>query len=121
MWKQKANELNQSMLFLLNSKNETIEKNLRLVYSQRNNTTYPPNIKAMARHLSTQYFNNKLANKCGGKKGNKKKGDESKSEGKNSNTGGTAGAHVEDNTTTEISTVPNGVSSIDAYVSETNV
>ena len=53
VWEQKANELNQSMLFLMNSKNEIAEKDLHLAYTQGNNTAYPPNIEAMARYLST--------------------------------------------------------------------
>ena len=52
VWEQRANELNQAMLFLMNSKNKTTKKDLHLVYSQRNNTAYPPNIEAMARYLS---------------------------------------------------------------------
>ena len=52
--------------------NKTAKKNLRLVYSQENNTAYPPNIKVMARNLSTQYSNNKPANQRGGKKEEKK-------------------------------------------------
>ena len=69
---QKANELNQSILFLMISKHETGKKDLRLAYSQGNNTAYPPNIKAMCRYLSTQYSNNKPTNQRGGKKGDKK-------------------------------------------------
>ena len=74
----------------------------------------------MARCLSTQYFNNTPVNQRRGKKG-EKKGDASKFEDKDSNTGGTAGAHVEDTTTTEEFTVPNRAPSIGAHVSETNV
>ena len=43
--------------------------NLHLAYSQGNMMAYPPNIKAMARYLSTQYPNNKPANQHNGKKG----------------------------------------------------
>ena len=103
----------------MNKKNETGKKDLCLAYSQGNNTAYLPNIEAMARYLSTQYSNNKPANQCEGKKGDKKKGDESKSKDKDSNMGGTAGAHVEDTTTTEESTVPSRAPSIGAH--ETNV
>ena len=53
VWDRIANELNQSMLFLMNLKNETSKKDLRLVYSQVNNTAYPSNIEAMDRYLST--------------------------------------------------------------------
>ena len=109
------------MLFLMNLKNKTAKKDLHLEYSQANNTAYPTNIKAMARYLSTQYPNNKPANQRGGKKGDKKKGDESKSEDKDSNTGGTAGAHVEDTISTEESTIPSRAPSIGAHMSETNV
>ena len=121
VWEQRADELNQSMLFLMNSKNETTKKGLRLTYSQGNSTACPPNIKAMARYLSTQYPNNKPANQRGGKKGDKKKGDDSKSEDKDSSTGGTAGEHVEDTTTTEEFTAPSRAPSIGTHISETNV
>ena len=77
----------------MNSKNETAKKDLRLAYSQGNYTAYPPDIKAVARYLSTQYPNNKPANQRKGNKGNKRTGDDTKSEDKDSNTGGTAGAH----------------------------
>ena len=74
----------------------------------------------MDRYLSTQYPNNMPAHQRGGKKGDKRKGDVSKSEDKDSNTGGTAGAHVEDTTTTEESTPPSGGASIGDHVSDTN-
>ena len=98
---KRANELNQSMLYLMNLKNKNTKKDLNLAYFQGNNTAYPSDIKSIARYLSTQYFNNKPTDQCGGKKGDKRKGGDSKSEDKDSNTGGTAGAHIEDTTTTE--------------------
>ena len=106
------------MFFLMNSKNKIAERDLRQAYSQGNDTAYPPNIKEMTRYLSTQHPNNKPVNQRGGKNGDKKKGNDSKSEDKDSNTGGTAGAHVEDTTTTEESTAPSEVPSISAHVSE---
>ena len=105
----------------MNLKNKTAKKDLRLAYSQGNNTTYPLNIEAMARYLWTQYSNNKPANQRGGKKGDRKKDDESKSEDKDSNTIGTAGAHVDDTMTTEEFIAPSGNPSISAHVSDTNV
>ena len=54
-------------------------------------------------------------------KGEKMKGNKSKSEEKDSNTGDTAGAHVEDTTTTEESTPPKGMPNIGTHVLETNV
>ena len=74
----------------------------------------------MARYLSIQYPNNKLANQRGGKKGDKRKGDDSKSEDEDNNMGGTAGAHIEDTTTNEDYTIPSGGASLGAHVSETN-
>ena len=121
VWEQIADELNQSIIFLMNSKNEIAKKNLFLAYSQGNNTAYPPNIKAMARYLSTKYPNNRPANQRGGKKGGKKKGNDSISEDKDSNMGGTTGTHVEDTTTTEESTPLSGAPCIGAHVLETNV
>ena len=50
----------------------------------------------------------------------KRKGDDSKSEGKDSNTGGTAGAHVEGTTMNEDSTTSSGGTSLGTSVSETN-
>ena len=105
----------------MNSKNKTAKKNLHLSYSQGNSTSYPTNIKAMARYLSTQYPNNKSANQCGGKKGDTKKGDESKFEEKDSITGNTTGAHVEDTMTTKSPLPLNRTPNIGAHVSETNV
>ena len=53
MWELRADALNQAMLYLMNSKNENAKKDLRLAYSQGNNTAYPTDIKLAARYLST--------------------------------------------------------------------
>ena len=53
----------------MNLKNENAKKDLRLAYSQGNNTAYPYNIESMARYLSTQYTNNKPTHQRGGKRG----------------------------------------------------
>ena len=108
------------MLCLMNSKNKNTKKDLRLAYSQGNNTAYPIDIKSAARNLSTQYPNNKLTNQCEGHKGNKRKVDDPKSEDKDSNTDGTADTHVEDTTTNKDTTAPSGGASIGISVSETN-
>ena len=68
-WKERGDELNKAMLYLINSKNEHAEKDLRIAHSQGNMTTYPPNIKAMATYLLTQYPSNKPANQRNGTKG----------------------------------------------------
>ena len=117
----KADELNQTMLFLMNLKNKTTNKDLHLAYSQGNSTAYPTSIEAMTRFLSTQYPNNKPVNQRGGKEGDIKKGDESKSKEKDIITGNTAGAHVDKTTTNEESTPPNGTPSIGPQLLETNV
>ena len=52
----------------MNSKNELAKKDLRLAYSQGNNTAYPPNIESMARYLSTQHSNNKPAHRAEAKR-----------------------------------------------------
>ena len=57
VWEQRTDALNQSMLYLMNSKNEIAKKDLRLAYSQGNNTAYPLDIESMARYLSIQYAN----------------------------------------------------------------
>ena len=118
VWEQIiANEPNQSILYLLNSNNKLAKKDLHLAYSLGNNTAYPPNIKSIARYLSTQNSNNKPAHQHRGKRGDKRKGNDSKAEDKNSKTGGTTGTHVEDTTTTKESTAPSGGPSISAHVS----
>ena len=73
VWELRADVLNQSMLYLMNSKNKNTKKDLRLAYSQGNNTAYPSDFKLMARYLSTQYLNNKPTNQRGDKKGDKKR------------------------------------------------
>ena len=62
VWEVRDNALNQTMLYLLNLKSKNAKKDLRLAYSQGNNTAYPTNIESMARYLSTQYPNYKPAN-----------------------------------------------------------
>ena len=59
---------------LMNSKYKNAKKDLRLAYSQGNNTVYLINIKSGAKYLSTQYPNNKPTNQHQGNKGNKRKG-----------------------------------------------
>ena len=54
-------------------------------------------------------------------KGDKRKDNDSKPEDKDSNTGGTAGAHIEDTTTTEEYNAPSGAPSIGIHVSEINL
>ena len=120
VWELRADALNQSMLYLMNLKNENAKTDLFLAYSQGNNSAYPSDIKSMARYLSTQYPNNKPVNQLGGKKGDKRKGDNSKSEDKDSNTGGTASAHIEDTMTNEDFAAPSGGASLGAHVPETN-
>ena len=44
-------ELNKSMLYLMNSKNKHAKKGLRLTYSQGNLIADPPTVKGMARYL----------------------------------------------------------------------
>ena len=69
VWEEKGDKLTIEMFYLMNSNNEKGKKNLCLAYSQGNMTAYPPNIKAMAQYLLTQYLNNKPANQRNGKKG----------------------------------------------------
>ena len=45
----RADALNQSMLYLMNLKNENAKKDLRLAYSQGNNTAYLSNIESLRR------------------------------------------------------------------------
>ena len=41
VWEQRSDELNKSMLYLMDSKNKLAKKVFRLVYSQRNMIAYP--------------------------------------------------------------------------------
>ena len=116
-WELRANALNQSVIYLMNSKNEIAKKDLRLVYSQGNYTVYPTDIEAAARYLPTQYPNNKLGKQP---KNKQRKGDDPKSEDKDNTTDGNAGAHVEDITTNEDTTTPSRGASLGAHVSESN-
>ena len=104
----------------MNSKNDNAKKDLRLVYSQGNKTAYPPTIEAMARYMSTQYPNKISGRQRKGKKGdiNGKKGNNSKFKDKDSNTAGTAGAHIGDTTTPEESTAHSGGASISGHILE---
>ena len=72
VWELRADALNQSMIYLMNSKNEIAKKDLCLAYSQENYTVYLDTIKAAAWYLSTQYPNNKPGNQQ--KKTSKEKG-----------------------------------------------
>ena len=53
MREQRADALNQAMIYLMNSKKENAKKDLHLAYFQGNYTAYPPNIGVAARYLST--------------------------------------------------------------------
>ena len=105
--------------FLMNSKNDTAKKDLRLLYSHGNKTAYPVTAEAMARYLSTQY-NNKVPNNPRNKMGdrNSKKGDDAKSDDSNTTTTGTAGAHVGVVRKLQNSNAPSKGVSIGAHVSE---
>ena len=120
MKRERGDEMNWSILYLMKSKNKHTKKDLRLVYSQGNLTAYPPTIKGMARYLSTQYPNKKPANQPNGSKRDKKKGDTPKCNNKDSNKGGTANAHVEDTTTTEKSIAPSKGANRPSHFLETN-
>ena len=74
VWEVRVDAMNKIMLYLMNLQNENTRKDLRLAYSQGNNTTYPTDINLAARYLSTQYPNNKPTNQRGGNIGNKRKG-----------------------------------------------
>ena len=68
-------------------------------------------------YLTTQYPNIKSSNQ---RRNKEKKADDPKSKDKDNATTGTAGAHVEDNTTNEDTTAPSGEANPGAHVSETN-
>ena len=116
-WELRADALNQSMIYLMNSKNEITKKDLHLAYSQGNYTVYPADIKAATLYLSTQYPNNKPSNQG---KNKQRKGDDSKFEDKDYIMGGTYGENVEDTTTNEETTAPSGGASLGAHISETS-
>ena len=82
MERERGNELNKAMLYLMNSKNKQAKKDLRLASSQGNMTAYLTNIQAMDQYLSTQYANNKPISQSNGKRGVTNKGDDRRSEDK---------------------------------------
>ena len=49
VWEHRADALNQAMIYMMNSKNETAKKDLRLAYSQGNHTAYLADIEVAAR------------------------------------------------------------------------
>ena len=103
------------MIYLIKSKNEIAKKDLRLAYSQGNYTVYPADIKAAAWYVSTQYPNNKPGTQ---QKNKQRKRDVPKSGDKGNTMGGTAGAHVENTTTSKDITAPSGGASLGPHVSE---
>ena len=54
-WEEKGDASTKAMLLLLNSKNNSTKKDLRLLYSQGNKLAYPVTAELMTRYLSTQY------------------------------------------------------------------
>ena len=117
-WEERADALNQAMSYIMNSKNEIAKKDLQLAYSQGNHTAYPIDIEAEDRYLSTHYPNIKSGDQ---RKNKQRKADDPKSEDKDNVTSGTAGAQVEDSTTSEDTTAPSReVVSLGAHVSETS-
>ena len=52
-WGEKYDASTKAMLLLLNYKNDNTKKDLRLAYSQGNESAYSPTAKTMARYLST--------------------------------------------------------------------
>ena len=119
-WEERSNDLNKSIFYLINLKNDSAKMDLCLAYSQRNMTVYPPIIKGLARCLSTQYLNNKSIHQLNGKRGDRKKKDDPKSKDKDSDIDVTAGAHIGDITPPKQSTAPSGGASIGAHVLEAN-
>ena len=74
------------------------------------------NIELVAWYLTIQYPNIKSGNQ---RRNKQKKADDPKSEDKNNTTIGTAGAHVDDNTTNEDTTALIGEANLGAHVSIT--
>ena len=115
----KGDASTNTMLLLMNSKNNAAKKDLRLLYSQEKKTAYLVTAEEMARYLSAQYSNkvpNNPRNKSGDR--NSKKDDDSKSEDSNTTTTGTTGAHVGEVTTPQDSTAPSEGTSIGAHISK---
>ena len=61
-WERRADALTQGMIYIINSKNEIVKKDLRLAYSQGNHTAYPTDIELVAQYVITQYSNIKSGN-----------------------------------------------------------
>ena len=66
IWKERGDELNKAMLYLMNSKIEHAQNGLTSGLFSRKHEGLSPNIEKMARYLSTQYPNNNQRN---GKRG----------------------------------------------------
>ena len=100
IWEEKSDDQKKAMLLLINSKNDSAKKNLRLVYAQGNRSAYQGTVKSMARFLLLQYNIKTVNNPCDKKRDkNGKLGDETKSEDKDNSNIGTVGAHVGKTTT----------------------
>ena len=115
MWEKKGNDLTVAMLWLSNSRNENMKRELRLAYSQGNTDCYPTDPEKMARLAASQYIMSAPRN-ANNKQRNGQNGDDPNNEGDGqsdpSKAGGsepqeTLGAHVGDNT------IPNGETSDD--------
>ena len=94
-WEKEGDKLNIAMLFLLNSKNETMKKELRLAYSQGSTDCYPLEPDAMARLYATQYrVKNGKDPKGNGTKHTKPSNDKDEENPEDDEQQETLGAHV---------------------------
>ena len=84
IWEEKVDAQTKALLFLMNSKNKIVKKDIRLAFAQGNHSAYLDTIKSMMRFPSSQYnIKNVNNNPCDKKRDkNGKKSDEAKSEKK---------------------------------------
>ena len=117
VWELRADALNQSIIYLMNSKNEIAKKDLQLTFHKG---TTPHIQQIQKRQLITCQHNITTTSLVINAKTNKEKGNDPKSEDKDNTTSDTAGTHVEDTEKNEDITAPSGGASLGAHVSETS-
>lgn len=107
MWEKKGNLLNETLIFLSNSKNNTMKKDLRLVYLHGNKSCYPYDPEAMARLYHSQYRiypkragtdpNRDTRNRNGNGSDDESTTNRNQENANTETPGGTIGAHIEPN------------------------
>ena len=96
-WEKLGDDLNIAMIFLNNSRNENMKRDLRVAYSHGNKECYPRNVEALARLQATQYRvrDNRTTPNGGGGNGNTRRSNRSNDDKENEDPAEeTAGQHM---------------------------